>query len=521
MSGVYFKRLRGWRFLLFNLCVGGGHALVVFNAGAYIAMLPRVAGGLGIPLSVAAWTQTDYMTGLALGFPVGGWLSRRIGEYRPFAASFLVFALSSACCACATSLPLYLGARIILGFSGGVSLPIGQSLLLKEYPEKQKSLGIGVWNLVTLTPFTLGPPLGGWIADSLGWRWLFWLNIAAALSIAAGVGALLFARGGRAIRRRFDSVGFTLAACTLLGLQTVLNQGNDSDWSNSPYIWAVAGFSVASVVFWVWWEARVKHPYIDIRLFERRNITIGVLVLCCGFLMFQGLLSMLIVQLQVTLGYSSLLAGLVFLPMAIFAKPTAGLMHEIVKRTDARLLASLNLAAFSAVYFWLSQFDDPAAFDRLFWAKLFEGICLGSFFVPLTLLMLHELPAERHWQALELANFLRIAAGGFGISFQAIVLYRRTPLHLHRFAEIHSDAAAPQHLVNAGYSEAAAFAKFAKLVTQAQQIRSINDAYWLAGCVFLTLAALVWFAHPPRKPVDARAGQALQRETDEIVTEEI
>jgi len=521
MSGVYFKRLRGWRFLLFNLCLGGGHALVVFNAGAYIAMLPRVAGGLGIPLSFAAWTQTDYMIGLALGYPVGGWLSRRIGEYRPFIASCLVFALSSACCAYATSLLPYLSARILLGFSGGVSLPIGQSLLLKEYPERRKSLGLGVWNLVTLTPFTLGPPLGGWIADSLGWRWLFRLNIALALSIAACIGALLYARGSRAIRRRFDSVGFALAACTLLGLQTLLNQGNDSDWGNSPYLSAVAGFSATSLVFWIWWEARVKHPYIDIRLFERRNVAIGVVALCCGFLMFQGLLSMLIVQLQVTLGYSSLLAGLVFLPMAIFAKPTAGIMHEIVNRADARLLASINLTAFSAVYFWLGRFDDPAAFDRLFWAKLWEGICLGSFFVPLTRLMLHDLPAERHWQALELANFLRIAAGGFGISLQAIVLYRRTPLHLHRFAENHSDFTALQRLVDAGYSDAAAFAKFAKLVTQAQQIRSITDAYWLAGCAFLMLAALVWFAHPPHKLNEAGAQPALSQLAAEVVAEEI
>lgn len=58
-------------------------------------MLPRVVGSLAIPISFAAWTQTDYMTCLALGFPVGGWLSRRKGEYQPFIAAFVLFALAS------------------------------------------------------------------------------------------------------------------------------------------------------------------------------------------------------------------------------------------------------------------------------------------------------------------------------------------------------------------------------------------------------------------------------------------
>ena len=80
MAVIYHKKLRGWRFVLFNICLGLGHAVVLFNAGAYIAMLPRVAGGLGIPPSFATWTQTDYMIGLALAFPVGIWASRRIGS---------------------------------------------------------------------------------------------------------------------------------------------------------------------------------------------------------------------------------------------------------------------------------------------------------------------------------------------------------------------------------------------------------------------------------------------------------
>lgn len=524
MSIIYAKRLRGWRFLLFNFCLGASHALVIFNAGAYIAMLPRVAGGLRVPLSFSAWTQTDYMIGLALAFPVGGWLSRRIGEYRPFVAAFLIFALASLVCATADNFYLYLAARILLGFAGGLSLPLGQSLLVKEYPEKRKSIGIGVWSIFTLTPFTLGPPIGGWIADTMGWRWLFWLNIPVALTIAGIVGALLYSRGSQSVRHRFDGAGFALTGLCLFGFQSLINQGNDWDWSNSLYIVGLIIFIVITLLVWVIWELSVRHPFLDIRLFGHRNFTIGVIALFCGFLMFQGLLSMLIVQVQVTLGYSSFLAGLIFLPMAIFAKPMAGVFHEIVKRVDARLLASANLLGFAATYFWLSRFDDPSAFEQLFWAKLLEGICLGSFFVPLTTLLLHGLPAERQWRALELANLMRIAAGAVGISLQAIVLYRRTPVHLTRFAENHTlfddfQMQTMQNLVATGFSEPAALAKFAKLTTQAEVIRSLNDAYWMASCAFVILAILVWFARPTRTPVKVTPQEELRRETRETMGE--
>jgi len=526
MSIAYGKRLRGWRFTLFNLCLGASHALVIFNAGAYIAMLPRVAGGLGIPLSFSTWTQTDYMISLALGVPLGGWLARRFGEYRPFVAAFVVFSLASTVCALATQLPVYLAARIVLGFTGGLTLPLGQALLIKEYPDKRKSIGIGIWSLFTLTPFTLGPPLGGWIADTLGWRWLFWLNVPVALTIAGTVGALLYQRGSPRLRQRFDTLGFLLFCLVLLGVQTLLNQGNDWDWGNSSYLIGLGIFIMVTLGYWIIWELSQRRPFLDIRLFTHRNFTIGVFTLFFGFLMFQGLLSMLIVQLQVSLGYSSLLAGLVFLPMAIFAKPMAGIFHEVVKRCDARLLASANLLCFAATYFWLSRFDDPASFEQLFWPKLLEGVCLGSFFVPLTALLLHGLPPERHPKALELANLLRIAAGAIGITLQGIVLYRRTPFHVTRFAENHDGfdefrLQTVQTLTSVGFDETMAFAKFAKLTAQAELIRSLDDAFWLAGCAFVGLALLVWFAQPTRIPVKVSAREELRRETEEITAEEV
>lgn len=525
MTAKHFDKLQGWRFVLFNGCMGLGHALIIFNAGAYIAMLPRVAGGLGVPPSFATWTQTDYMIGLALSFPVGGWLARRLGEYKPFVVALLLFALASVVCATASQFYVYLAARIVLGFAGGMSLPLGQSLLIKEYPDTRKSVGIGVWSVFTLTPFTFGPPLGGWIADTLGWRWLFWGNVPVALVIALCVWLLLHPRRSVRIRHRFDGVGFIGCSCLLLGLQTLCNQGNDWDWWQADYLRVLSAVLSVIFVYWLLWEGSVRRPFLDIRLFAQRNFCISVFILCIGFMQFQGLLSLLIVQLQLSLGYSSLLAGLVFLPMAICAKPMASVFHEVVQYFDARWLVCLNLLGFATTYFWLSQLDTPDAFAQLFWPKVLEGACLGSFFVPLTTLMLHGLAPNRHWRAIELASLLRIAAGALGITLQGIVFYRRVPQHATRYAEQNTllDSRVEQTwqtLQEVGFEELVAWAKFAKLAQRQAMIHGINDAFYLAGWVFIGLAVLVWCAEPTRVPVKRSVQQAQIREEQELLGEE-
>lgn len=525
MKPLYSKPLRGWRLLLFTCCLGLGHALVLFNAGAYIAMLPRVAGGLGIPPSYATWTQTDYMTALALAFPVGGWLAQRFGDYRSCVAAFIIYAVASWICALSTELYAFLAGRMLLGFSGGLTLPVGQSLVMKEYPEKKKSLGIGVWSLFTLTPFTFGPPLGGWIADNLGWRWLFIGNIPVALTVAAAIGALLYRRGYRRVRKRFDTVGFLLLVAVAMGLQTLLNRGNDLDWFNSGYLCGLAAIIAVTLLYFVLWELGARHPFVDLRLFAQRNFAICTAIIVIGFFCFQGLLSLLIVQLQLSLGYSSFLAGLVFLPMAVFSKPMAGVVHEIVKRCDARLIACSCLLGFATAYFWLSRFDERSAYDQLIWPKLLEGVCLGCFFGPLTTLLVQGLPPERQGRAVELAGLLRIAAGGLGITFQGIVLYRRTPFHQTRIAEAMTPLDAPFDqalgaLHSAGVTESAALVKLAKLAVQQAALLSITDAFLLASYIFIALALLVWLARPAKPPLVIREEQELRSKALEDLAEQ-
>ncbi|WP_255211146.1 hypothetical protein [Methylogaea oryzae] len=139
------------------------------------------------------------------------------------------------------------------------------------------------------------------------------------------------------------------------GVQTVFNQGNDFDWFDSPFLRAAMAAIALALPCLIVWELDEPHAAFDVRLFAQRNFAVGVTCLTLGFLVVQGLLSLLIVQLQLLLGYSSSLAGVLFLAMILPAAPVTAVMHEVVKGVDARVFACFNLLGFAFVFFWMGR----------------------------------------------------------------------------------------------------------------------------------------------------------------------
>jgi MFS transporter, DHA2 family, multidrug resistance protein len=253
------------------------------------------------------------------------------------------------------------------------------------------------------------------------------------------------------------------------------------------------------------WEMAEPHPALDIRLFGHRNFTIGIICSMLGFLAIQGLLALFVVQLQLLLGYSSSLAGLVFMAMILLPMPIVAVAHELMKEIDARLFASLSFLGFALTLFWIGVFDHPSYFDQIFWPMLFLGFFVGTFFAPLAVITLHGLPRRVILRAADEAGLLRMAAGAFGIALEGVVLYRRTPFHQldladhfggRRFSSLDLVQQFSDKLESSGLSPDMVMSQLGAHIMQEASLLAVNDAFLLASFVFLGLAAFVWLAHP-------------------------
>jgi DHA2 family multidrug resistance protein len=521
------RTLNRVQFFCLNFGLLLGNILVLFNTGAFASVSLHATGDLGVSPSHASWMQTYYFICLALALPVSAWAAAAIGEIRLYLWAMSLMALASLLCAVTGDLFWFLSGRALQGFFGGLTIPLSQTLLMREYPPSAKSFAVSLWSIAALSPFTLGPAAGGWIADELGWRWQFYLNVPLALLAAALAWALLFDRHTPQKKLPFDGIGFLLLTAALLCLQTVLNQGQDADWFNSPFLIGVGLLGLLMLIYFIVWELAERKPLLDLRLLARRNFAIGSFMLSVGFMAMYGLLSVLLVRLQVVAGYTSFLAGSVLLPLVFLAKPMASVMHRIVHRFDARLLASINMLLFALYCGWTSRYDffgRGGWFDQPLWTQVLEGFCLGGLFVPLTTLFLSGLTPRRQTQAVELGGMLRVLGGSIASPLFGVFWERRSAFHQSRLLEGLSwhDGWAGEALARlqaAGFSEQLATANLAASAARHAAILGLNDSFRLAGWLFLGLAALVWLAESAGpKPVTHREQQRLAA-LEELVEE--
>jgi DHA2 family multidrug resistance protein len=231
-------------------------------------------------------------------------------------------------------------------------------------------------------------------------------------------------------------------------------------------------------------------------------------------MLMYGLLSVLLVRLQVVAGYTSFLAGSVLLPLVFLAKPVASVMHRIVHRFDARLLVSLNMLLFALYCTWISRYDffgRGGWFTQTLWAQVLEGLCLGALFVPLTTLFLSGLTPRRQAQAVELGGMLRVLGGSVASPLLSVFWERRAAFHQSRLIENFSlhdggsgDIIARLHA--AGLHGQLANAKLAGMAGQHAAILGLDDTFRLTAWLFLGLAAVVWIADPvkPKPPVTVK-----------------
>ena len=510
--------LRGWRLWLLTATLALGTIVVLSNVPGYTITVPYASGSLGgVNPSFGSWATTNHMIGIALGLPFARWFGGRYGDYRVYVASMALYAFLAWVCAASETLWQFLPARIMLGFLGGVTLPLAQSMALREFPEHARTLAVGVWGVLSMTPFTLGVFVAGWYAEFLSWRYVFYSDIAVGLFAAGIVGALLYGRAIQARIVRFDFVGVVLLTVIVYAAQTIFNMGNDFDWFASPILQIALVVVIIFLPLFVIWELGERNPVLDLQLFWNRNYAIATFCSVFGFLVIQGMLSVFVGQLQLLNGYTSSLAGLVYLSMFLIAGPMVAILHELNKTVDVRLLSFLDFIGLAGTFTWFGLFDRLAWFDQISWPVYFWGFFIAFFFAPLASLAMHGLAGAQLIRAAEELALLRTVAGAYGIALLATVQFRRAPFHQlglashvggRRFASLDLLGQITAKLEAAGVKPAAITRELGDLMHQQSWLLGMDDAFLLGAVVFVALAILVWFAHPTRIAFWRRDDQA-------------
>jgi len=410
-----------------------GTFMEVLDTTVVNVSLPHIAGNLSVTTDEATWALTSYLVANAIVLPITGWMANHFGRRRLLMAAVASFSSASFLCGLAPNLTMLIVCRVIQGATGGALQPISQAVMLEAFPPEDRGKAMGFWGLGIVVAPMLGPVLGGWLTDNYSWRWIFYLNV------PIGIAALLMTRRFifdppyiRRIGHGIDYWGIGLLVVGIGTLQIVLDKGQQEDWFASDFIVSLSVICVVCLAIFLVHALLAKHPVVDLRVFQKRTYSTGVLLITMlGFVLY-GSLVMLPIWLQTLMGYPALQAGLALAPRGMGSFLVMSLVGTLVSRIDARKVLVVGLAGASYTLYQLSALNLSAGYWDFFWPQFFQGMTLAMLFVPLTTITMDPIPVEKMGNATSIFNLMRNIGGSVGIAVSTTLVARGQQQNINR-----------------------------------------------------------------------------------------
>ncbi len=374
-------------------------------------------------LGTIQWVITGYLLSLAAVIPVTGWAVRRYSARRLYLVALVVFTGGSALCALAASSSELIAFRVIQGVGGGMLTPVGQMILVKaagprNLPKVMSFIGVPV----VLAP-VFGPTLGGLLLQSVGWQWIFLVNVpVGAVGLVLALRLLPHDEASAAHAGRLDIVGLVLAAAGVVGLTFGLSQSETAGSLTSPSVLVPVLAGLALVGLFVVHARRVTQPLLDLRLFGNSAFRAASLVtFCLGAALF-GAMILMPLYFQTVRGEDAITTGLLLIPQGCGGGLGMFLSGRATERFGAGRTAFLGaiILAVATIPFVMITATTPFAVTGA--AMIVRGVGIGLAMMPAMTAAFSVLRPEQINDASPQLTVMQRVGGSLGTAIIAVVL---------------------------------------------------------------------------------------------------
>ncbi len=411
---------------------GGGinkRALVAVSCGLMLAMfvssldqtivstaLPTIVGDLG-GVDHMLWVTTAYVLASTCMMPVYGKVGDLVGRKPLFIAALALFTLGSLVCAVGGSMAALIAGRAVQGLGGGGLMILSQAIIADVVPARQRGMYMGVMGSVFAVSMIVGPLLGGWFTEVVGWRYIFWLNVPITLA-AIVLAAVFLPKAKRNVAAfKFDTLGTALlmGGTVCLVLFTTVG-GGSAGWA-SPEALALAAACVVCFVLFVLVERRAEEPIMPPTLFKNKNFLVASAAGLLIMVAMMGTISYLPTYLQIVNGASATESGYSMLPTMIgmmVMSTVAGALASKTGRYKWMPIASCFVAAVALVLMSTVAVDTSSIILYVYLFILGFGMGLGQ--QILVLVVQNEFPHAMVGTATSANNYVREVGATLGAS---------------------------------------------------------------------------------------------------------
>ena len=383
-------------------------ALVITTAFA------TIRAEFGASVETLQWAVNAFNLTFAVLLLTGAALGDRLGRRKMFAAGIALFVLASAACALAGSAEALIAARAAQGAGAALVMPLAMAILSGAFGREERAKALGIFSGVTGLALIIGPAIGGFITEGLGWRWVFWINLP--IGVIAIILVLARLRESFGPAAALDIPGLLLVAFAALALVWSLLRGNIAGWSSPEVTTALITGLVFAIAF-VLWELRASAPMVPMRLFASRSFASSLSASFLFYAAMYGVLFLLPQFLQITLGFGPFGAGLRLLPWTATLFVTAPVAGAVVNKFGERPLVVTGLLMQAIGLGWIALIATPdIAYAAMVAPAVLAGVGVSMAMPAAQNAILSSVAVTEMGKASGVFNMVRFLGGMFGIA---------------------------------------------------------------------------------------------------------
>ena len=367
-----------------------GFFMIMIDTTIVSVATPAIIEDLHAEVNSVVWVTSAYLLAYAVPVLITGRLGDRYGQKQVYLVGLVLFTLSSLACGLTGSVEGLIIARVAQGLGAGLMTPQTMAIITRIFPAERRGQATSLWGATAGVAVLVGPLLGGILVDSLGWEWIFFINIP--------IGVIAFALAWRLVptlathAHKFDWVGVALSGAGMFLLVFGIQEGHQKDWSGA--IWAMIIGGLVVMGLFVLWQARNRNePLVPLGLFKDRNFSLANIGIATVSFAFTGMGFPVMIWAQLVRDLSPTKAALLLVPMAVMSIVLAPGIGKLTDRIHPRRITAVGFTALAVSLVWLSMVMTPHSHV---WEILLPMALMGAgsagIWAPLTATATRNLP---------------------------------------------------------------------------------------------------------------------------------
>lgn len=367
--------------------------------------LPTIQSSLKTNLSTVSWILNAYNLGFAVLLVTIGRFADQYGRKRVFLLGMTLFSLGSLACATTQWVGSLTGpptidwlivARALQSIGAAGLTPISLAIIMAIFPPQTRGAAIGLWGALAGLAAAVGPVLGGFLVQQLGWIWIFFINLPFCAIGLVMVALFVPETRVATTSKHVDVLGVITLTIGLCCLMLAMMEGNTWGWNSGPVLGLFGSALVGTLLFGlVEWVQREHEPMVDFSLFKVASFNGANATTFLFSVAVQGAILMLVLYLMDSLGYGQLQAAYALLPLPLVMMISAAVLGRLSRKTNPAQVGALGMLALAAGFVLLCLLPSHVSYPDVAWRMVLLGGGMGMLFQSQPSLSLVDIPRAK------------------------------------------------------------------------------------------------------------------------------